>query len=134
MSNKVTGVRPLPPACVPLRTVELTHRTPALQKPMMEIVFREHANARAGPKFRSLCPGLGYAAGYKGASLPLRASLGPVLMYIPPRSQSSSAHLLPLLLDSSARKLTSRSSPTCSQACLQGAHLSPDNARRVGGC
>merc|ERR1711939_756931 len=41
MSNKVTG------------------------KPMMEIVFREHANARAGQKFLSLFPGLGYAAGYK---------------------------------------------------------------------
>ncbi|GAA5821537.1 hypothetical protein JCM3770_000860 [Rhodotorula araucariae] len=34
-------------------------------KPMMEIVFREHANARAGQKFLSLFPGLGYAAGYK---------------------------------------------------------------------
>ncbi|BGP44110.1 high copy suppressor of abf2 [Rhodotorula kratochvilovae] len=34
-------------------------------KPMMEVVFREHANARAGQKFLSLFPGLGYAAGYK---------------------------------------------------------------------
>ncbi|GAA6016691.1 hypothetical protein JCM10207_000149 [Rhodosporidiobolus poonsookiae] len=34
-------------------------------KPMMEIVFREHANAKAGQKFLSLFPGLGYAAGYK---------------------------------------------------------------------
>ena len=129
MSNKVTGVRPLPPACVPCLDVELTHRTPALQKPMMEIVFREHANARAGQKFLSLFPGLGYAAGYKGASIPLCVPLtAAVLMYLPPRSQSSSALLLPLLLDSSPRKLTSRSSPTCLQACLQGAHLSPCHA------
>ncbi|GAA5838192.1 hypothetical protein JCM11251_004733 [Rhodosporidiobolus azoricus] len=41
MSNKVTG------------------------KPITEIVFREHANAKAGQKFLSLFPGLGYAAGYK---------------------------------------------------------------------
>merc|ERR1712230_144830 len=41
MSNKVTG------------------------KPLMEVVFREHANAKAGQKFLSLFPGLGYAAGYK---------------------------------------------------------------------
>ncbi|BGP20968.1 hypothetical protein JCM10213_003360 [Rhodosporidiobolus nylandii] len=34
-------------------------------KPMMEVVFREHANAKAGQKFLSLFPGLGYAAGYK---------------------------------------------------------------------
>ncbi|GAA6044052.1 hypothetical protein JCM8097_008693 [Rhodosporidiobolus ruineniae] len=34
-------------------------------KPFTEIVFREHANARAGQKFLSLFPGLGYAAGYK---------------------------------------------------------------------
>lgn len=34
-------------------------------KPLMEVVFREHANARAGQKFLSLFPGLGYAAGYK---------------------------------------------------------------------
>ncbi|GAA5935737.1 Ggc1p [Sporobolomyces koalae] len=34
-------------------------------KPIMEIVFREHAKAPAGQKFLSLFPGLGYAAGYK---------------------------------------------------------------------
>ncbi|GAA5965346.1 hypothetical protein JCM21900_006005, partial [Sporobolomyces salmonicolor] len=34
-------------------------------KPMMEVVFREHATATAGKKFLSLFPGLGYAAGYK---------------------------------------------------------------------
>ncbi|GAA5889901.1 hypothetical protein JCM6882_004360 [Rhodosporidiobolus microsporus] len=34
-------------------------------KPITEIVFREHANAKAGQKFLSLFPGLGYAAGYK---------------------------------------------------------------------
>ncbi|BGP58689.1 hypothetical protein JCM8202_003609 [Rhodotorula sphaerocarpa] len=34
-------------------------------KPLMEIVFREHANAKTGQKFLSLFPGLGYAAGYK---------------------------------------------------------------------
>ncbi|GAA5857913.1 hypothetical protein JCM8547_006619 [Rhodosporidiobolus lusitaniae] len=34
-------------------------------KPFAEIVFREHANAKAGQKFLSLFPGLGYAAGYK---------------------------------------------------------------------
>lgn len=34
---------------------------------MMEVVFREHATAPAGRKFLSLFPGLGYAAGYKGA-------------------------------------------------------------------
>ncbi|GJN94613.1 hypothetical protein Rhopal_007696-T1 [Rhodotorula paludigena] len=34
-------------------------------KPMMEVVFREHATAPAGRKFLSLFPGLGYAAGYK---------------------------------------------------------------------
>ncbi|GAA5861610.1 hypothetical protein JCM1840_005204 [Sporobolomyces johnsonii] len=34
-------------------------------KPMLEVVFREHATATAGKKFLSLFPGLGYAAGYK---------------------------------------------------------------------
>lgn len=70
MSNKVTGVRPF---LGPRRLVALLHAAHLLslhstpQKPMMEIVFREHANARAGQKFLSLFPGLGYAAGYKGA-------------------------------------------------------------------
>lgn len=41
----------------------------------MEVVFREHANARAGQKFLSLFPGLGYAAGYKGDRLQRRFSL-----------------------------------------------------------
>lgn len=35
------------------------------QKPVLEIVFREHAQASIGKKFTSLFPGLGYAAGYK---------------------------------------------------------------------
>lgn len=30
---------------------------------MMEVVFKDKANARAGAKFVSLFPGLGYAAG-----------------------------------------------------------------------
>lgn len=41
----------------------------------MEVVFREHANAKAGQKFLSLFPGLGYAAGYKGNVLQRRLSL-----------------------------------------------------------
>lgn len=40
----------------------------------MEVVFREHANAKAGQKFLSLFPGLGYAAGYKGNMVQHRLS------------------------------------------------------------
>ena len=41
----------------------------------MEVIFREHANAKAGQKFLSLFPGLGYAAGYKGNVLQRRLPL-----------------------------------------------------------
>jgi hypothetical protein len=56
----------------------------------MEIVFREHANAKAGQKFLSLFPGLGYAAGYKGTPSRTPPPLGRSLT-LPRLLQSCSA-------------------------------------------